>query len=90
MGAEAMGGFLEYGVLGGMCVILLVVVGFMWKHIVKIQDARVEDSKEFTTTVESITEKYVTATIQMRATLDNTAKAVDKMCDALNETQRRS
>lgn len=91
MGVDVLLKVLEKGGPWGMVAILLVVIGFMWKYITKIQDARVEDSKEYTTAMESVTEKYVTATIHMRATLDNTAKAVDKLCEArIQEAQRRS
>lgn len=36
----------EYGVLGIVCIILLITIGALWKRLNTIQDARLTDMKE--------------------------------------------
>ena len=36
----------DYGVLGIVCIILLIAVGALWKRLSEVQDARFEDMKE--------------------------------------------
>lgn len=36
----------DYGVLGIVCVVLLIAVGALWKRLSEVQDARFQDMKE--------------------------------------------
>lgn len=36
----------DYGVLGIVCIILLIAVGALWKRLSEVQDARFQDMKE--------------------------------------------
>ena len=36
----------EYGVLGIVCIILVITIGTLWKRLNTIQDARLTDMKE--------------------------------------------
>lgn len=39
-------GLQEYGILGIMCIILLVTIGALWKRLNTIQDGRLQDMKD--------------------------------------------
>jgi len=39
-------GLTEYGVLGIMCLVLLITVGALWKRLNTIQDGRLQDMKD--------------------------------------------
>lgn len=36
----------DHGILGIVCVVLLIAVGSLWKRLSEIQDARFQDMKE--------------------------------------------
>lgn len=36
----------DYGILGIVCIVLLIAVGALWKRLSEIQDARFQDMKE--------------------------------------------
>ena len=36
----------EYGILGIVCIILLITIGALWKRLNTIQDARLQDIKD--------------------------------------------
>jgi len=67
----------------GVSAVTLIVVWRLLSYISKQHQLRMDDAKSHTATLETVTEKYVTATIHIRATLDGVTKTMDKMCDKI-------
>ncbi len=53
--------FMKQGIIGAVVVVLLVVVGVLWKKYTDVQDARLKDMASFMEKISLLVEKMMTA-----------------------------
>ena len=87
--ASALGTLASHGILGAICVILLVVAWKLYSHLQESNKSRVEDAQKMIEVMMFIQKEHTTTISTMTAVIGSLKESVDRL-EARSPASRRS
>jgi len=77
--SSAIGEIASQGILGAICVILLVATWRIYMHLQEVQKSRVEDAQKMTETMVEIQREHTSTISTMTAVIASLKESVDRL-----------
>lgn len=83
--ADAGAEYVRAGLLGATCVILAIVIAYLYRELAQIQQARVEDAKAVTPQLLKVTESCLVTMTKLDAALEAQRESTAELRSALQD-----